>query len=173
MEPVIEPTQPGWMKIWGLTLLSTLLLILAFPDFDLWFLAWVAFVPLLLAIAQRPLSKRAFLLGWFTGSVFFYSTCYWLTYSIIHYGRLPTWLAYVLLIPGALVLGLFPALFASIQARLIRAWGFKALVAAPFLWVALEWARLSVTGQLWNAIGYSQAFHPSLILLARWGGVYM
>ena len=33
-------------------------------------------------------------------------------------------------------------------------------------------ARLSVTGQLWNAIGYSQAFHPPLIQTAKWGGVY-
>jgi apolipoprotein N-acyltransferase len=29
-----------------------------------------------------------------------------------------------------------------------------------------------VTGQLWNAIGYSQAYHPALIQAARWGGVY-
>jgi apolipoprotein N-acyltransferase len=38
--------------------------------------------------------------------------------------------------------------------------------------VALEWARLGLTGQLWNAIGYSQAYVPSLIQTARWGGVY-
>ena len=31
---------------------------------------------------------------------------------------------------------------------------------------------LRLTGQLWNAIGYSQAYHPSLIQSARWGGVY-
>src|SRR6267143_4291835 len=29
-----------------------------------------------------------------------------------------------------------------------------------------------VTGQVWNALGYSQAFHPMLIQPARWGGVY-
>jgi apolipoprotein N-acyltransferase len=29
-----------------------------------------------------------------------------------------------------------------------------------------------LTGQLWNALGYSQAYHPSLIQLARFGGVY-
>src|SRR5206468_1869578 len=40
------------------------------------------------------------------------------------------------------------------------------------LWVACEWARLGVTGQLWNALGYSQAYHPALIQTARWGGVY-
>jgi apolipoprotein N-acyltransferase len=40
------------------------------------------------------------------------------------------------------------------------------------IWPALEWARLEITGQLWNAIGYSQAFHPSSIQSAGWGGVY-
>src|SRR5262249_20492846 len=30
-----------------------------------------------------------------------------------------------------------------------------------------------VTGQLWNALGYSQAYHPFLIQPARWGGVYL
>src|SRR6185503_14486501 len=39
-------------------------------------------------------------------------------------------------------------------------------------WAATEWARLAVTGQLWNALGYSQAFHPTLIRPAVWGGVY-
>lgn len=44
--------------------------------------------------------------------------------------------------------------------------------AAPF-WSALEWGRLESTGQLWNAIGYSQAYHPLLIHTAGWGGVYV
>jgi apolipoprotein N-acyltransferase len=40
------------------------------------------------------------------------------------------------------------------------------------VWVAFEYARLGVTGQLWNAIGYSQAYHPALIQTAKLGGVY-
>ena len=46
------------------------------------------------------------------------------------------------------------------------------MLLAPFFWTSLEWARLGVTGQLWNAIGYSQAYYPLLIQSARWGGVY-
>jgi len=40
--------------------------------------------------------------------------------------------------------------------------------------VSCEWLRLQVTGQLWNALGYSQAelFDGLAIGLARWGGVY-
>jgi len=47
------------------------------------------------------------------------------------------------------------------------------MLVAPIFWTALEWVRLGVTGQLWNALGYSQAYHPFLIQPARWGGVYL
>src|SRR6185295_10177432 len=112
-------------------------------------------------------------LGWATGSVFFYVTCYWLTYSMIHYGGVPTVVAYLLLIPGALVIGVFHGVFASLTALAIRKWGALAILLAPIFWTALEWVRLGVTGQLWNALGYSQAFHPFMIQSARWGGVYL
>ena len=159
-------------KDWGLTLLSALLLVLAFPDFNWWPLAWVGLVPLLVAIARKPVPRRVFLFAWLAGSAFFYSTCCWLTYSMIHYGGISRWLAYALLIPGAMTVGIFPALFALALAQLLKRYGALALLGAPPLWVALEWARLSVTGQLWNALGYSQAFHPVFIQAARWGGVY-
>ena len=157
---------------WGWAALSTSFLILAFPNFESYFLAWIALAPLMLVIARRPNPASAFILGWATGTVFFYVTCYWLTYSMIHYGGLPTVLAYVLLIPGAIVIGVFPGIFTLFLALAIRRWGHMALLLAPVFWTALEWARLGVTGQLWNALGYSQAFDPFLIQPARWGGVY-
>jgi apolipoprotein N-acyltransferase len=58
-------------------------------------------------------------------------------------------------------------------ARAIRNWGVAAIFLAPLFWAALEWARLQATGQLWNSIGYSQAYHPFFIQTAKWGGVYM
>jgi apolipoprotein N-acyltransferase len=164
--------KAGAITNWGLTVLCPLLLVLSFPDFNLSLLAWVGLVPLLVVIASQPTRRRSFLCGWLAGTAFFYGTCYWLTYSMVHFGGISTWLAYALLVPGALVVGFFPATFALVLAQLIRRWGLHALFAAPLLWVTVEWARLSVTGQLWNAIGYSQAFQPSLIQAARWGGVY-
>jgi apolipoprotein N-acyltransferase len=153
-------------------ILSALLLVCAFPDFNLWPLAWVGLVPLLFVVARRPRPRQSFMLGWTTGALFFYGSCWWLTYSMIHYGGLPAPLAFALLVPGALILGLFPALFCLVLARLCVRWDARALFIAPPLWVALEWARLGVTGQLWNAIGYSQAYQPALIQTAHWGGVY-
>lgn len=163
------PTAAEWM----LGGASLLLQILAFPGFEWWPLAWIGFVPLLIAVWRaraRPVS--AFALGWMTGAMFFLGSCWWLTYSIVNYGGIPTVIAYLLLVPGALVLGLFPALCCWLTARLCARWGANALLVAPFAWAALEWARLGVTGQLWNAIGYSQAYVAPLIQPARWGGVY-
>ncbi len=154
-------------------IISALLLILSFPDFNLGPLAWVALTPLLVVIARRPAPRKAFLLGWLAGSTFFYGSLHWLTFSMVHYGGIPQWLAYLLLLPAPLIGGLFVGVFALVLACLIKNWGTSALFVAPLLWPSLEWARLLIVGQLWNAIGYSQAFQPALIQPARLGGVYL
>ncbi len=156
-----------------MALISAVLLIISFPDFELWPLAWVALAPLFLAVARKPLPFRAFILGWLFGTVFFYGSCYWLTYSMINFGGLPTPIAFLLLVPATLAGGIFPGFFALLTARAIREWGEGALFLAPVFWAAFEWARLGIIGQLWNAIGYSQAYQPNLIQPARWGGVYL
>lgn len=166
-------TRIGFLKYeWVAAGATALLLIFSFPNFEFYPLAWVALVPLLVVIARRPSPVRAFLLGWAAGSVFFYASCYWLTFSMIHYGGLPPALAYLLLAPGALVVGFFPGLFALVFALVVQRWGQWAVLLAPINWTAFEWLRLEVTGQLWNALGYSQAYHPKLIQAATWGGVY-
>lgn len=157
----------------GLAAASVVLLILSFPDFNLWPLAWVGFVPLMIGLARTPDARQAFLLSWAAAALFFYGTCYWLTHAMVHYGQIPRPLAYLLLIPGALIVGLFPALWGAAFVRLRFRFGLpRALLLAPFAWAACEWARLGVSGQLWNAVGYSQAYAPALIQPARWGGVY-
>jgi apolipoprotein N-acyltransferase len=157
---------------WAAAAATAILLILSFPNFDFSFFAWIALAPLMVVITRRPSPPKALLLGWAAGSAFFYGSCYWLTYSMIHYGGLPAVVAYVLLIPGALVVGLFPGLFALLLVLAVKRWGHVAVLTAPILWPAFEWLRLSITGQLWNALGYSQAYHPMLIQPANWGGVY-
>src|SRR5712692_200250 len=156
----------------SLAIASALLLVLSFPDFDLWWFGWIGIVPLLVAMARTRKGHQAFLLGWLWGVIFFYGSCWWLTYPMIHYAHIAAPLAYVLLLFPVIFVALFPALFCAVLARVVSRFGPAALLAAPFVWVSLELGRYAVTGQLWNAIGYSQAFHPMLIQSARWGGVY-
>jgi apolipoprotein N-acyltransferase len=112
-------------------------------------------------------------LGWLTGTLYFYGTCWWLTHSMIHFGDIPAWLAYPLLAPITILVGLFPAAWCAALAHVASHRGIAlSLLLAPFAWAACEWARLGATGQLWNAIGYTQAYEPTLIQSASWGGVY-
>ncbi len=154
-----------------LALLSAVLLILSFPNFDLWPLAWIGLVPLLI-VASRSHTWPTFFAGWLFGIVFFYCTCYWLTYSMINFGGFPAGVAFAALLPGAIVIGIFPAFCAFLLAKVSRKWGSRSLLLTPIVWAAFEWIRLQCTGQLWNALGYSQAYHPQLISPARFGGVY-
>lgn len=153
-------------------LASGLLIVLSFPDFNLSWLAWVALVPVFVAVVRCPRGTPAFFLGWITGTTYFYLSCYWVTYPMINYAGIPWLLAYVLLLPAALILGLFPALACSVLARACLRWGAQGILFAPVLWTACEWLRFEMTGQLWNALGYTQAFQPAMIQTARWGGVY-
>src|SRR6266446_3232416 len=127
---------------------SALLLVLSFPDFDLWPMAWLGLAPLILvsALSEKPL--RAFVAGWWWGVTFFYCSCWWLTYPMVHYGHITAWLAYpLLLLPVALV-AVFPALFCACVNRLVMRFGHGAILSAPLVWVSLELARYRVTGQV-------------------------
>src|SRR5216684_6786635 len=156
----------------SLAIASALLLVLSFPDFDLWWLAWIGMVPLLVVVTRTPKAGRAFLLGWLWGLIFFYGSCWWLTYPMIHYAHIAAPVAYVLMLLPVIFVALFPALFCALIARVVSRFGPAALFVAPFLWVSFELGRYAATGHMWNAIGYSQAFHPMLIQSARWGGMY-
>jgi len=143
----------------ALALLSAILLFLAFPDFGYWFLAWIALVPLFFAIEREKESVvRSFILGWVWGFVFFTGTCWWLTFAPITYAGFPPIVAYLLLLCVTAIVGVFPGIFAAILAVLLRRFGSIAILAAPFIWVFSEFLRYWLTGNNWNAIGYSQAF---------------
>jgi apolipoprotein N-acyltransferase len=160
-----------------LAILSAVLLVLAFPDFDFWFLAWFALVPLFFAVEREKESVvKSFALGWIFGTTFFFGSCWWLTFALITYGGVPTIIAYLLFFGVALVAGLFPAIFSALFSRFLKRFGSYAILSAPFLWTATEFLRFNLTGNNWNAIGYSQAFanwFDANLLAANVGGVYL
>ena len=158
---------PSWKNA-VLALLAAVLLILAFPDFDYWFLAWVALVPVMWAVErEKESTSRSVLVGWIFGTAFFFGTCWWLTYAPITYAGFPPSVAYLLFFCVAAVAGLFPAMFAGVLSVLLRRFGSLAFLAAPFVWVATEFLRYWVTGNNWNAIGYSQVSEWVLPQLTR------
>ena len=140
-------------------------LILSFPNFNLvvFGLGGVCSSPS--AGGSGPAPWQSFFLGWLFGSVFFYGTCYWLTYSMINFGGFADWQAFAMLIPGALTLGVFPALVAMVLACSVRKWGTAALLLAPIIWAAMEWARArdyrSALERNWLLSGLSPVINPA------------
>src|SRR4051794_6055428 len=79
----------------ALAAISGCFLVLSFPDANLWWLAWIALIPVLVAASREQRIVAAFALGWICGTIFFYGSCYWLTYSMIRYGGIPPLMAYL------------------------------------------------------------------------------
>ena len=158
----------------ALALLSGALLALSFPKFGHSACAWIALAPLMVAVAHRShTTRRAFALGWVTGAVYFSGTLYWLVETMTTFGGLATASAVFAAAMLIAYLALFPAAFAVIQARLVRAMGKRALFAGPAIWVATEMGRTYVLdGFPWELLGYSQATVLPVAQIASVVGVY-
>ena len=139
------------------SILSGLLLILAFPEFDYEILAWFALVPLLFAVKN---SRYPFLLGYLFGLVFFGGTLFWLTNV--------TKIGFLLLI---LYLSLYPALFTFFIVK----WKFPGkFFFGASLWILLEYiVSHLLTGFPWLLLGYSQYKNLRLIQISSIFGVYV
>jgi apolipoprotein N-acyltransferase len=138
-----------------------LLLMLAFPGPDLGPVAFVALIPLLLAVETAP-PRQAAALGFVAGLVFFLLHIWWINV----FGYLP--LAALSLVQAAVLAG-FAALVPA--TRQLGAWRVLAL---PACWVALELARAHAPlgGFPWGILGLTQHGGGPLLPLARVVGVY-
>lgn len=151
---------------------SGLLLILCFPRPQLALLAWFALVPLLLGIMNAS-GRGSFFLGWITGVVFFTGSLRWLTHTMVHYGHMPEWLSYPVLLLLTAYLAVYPGLFALTASFLANQRTWIRLTALPAAWTALELTRTYLfTGFPWSALGYSQAGTLPVIQMVEFTGVY-
>src|SRR5262249_11946636 len=154
-----------------LAVLSGLCLAASFPSLEIAPLAWIGFVPVLLAVRGRSL-RAVFGLGWITGTVFFIAPCYWIVYTIGHYTALPVPLAAVLLVLMSSVLGCYHGAF-LLGVTWFERRRLPAVWLGPALWVTLEWMRgWFFIGFPWAALGYSQYRFHSLVQMAEVTGVY-
>jgi apolipoprotein N-acyltransferase len=152
--------------------LSGLLLVACFPKIHLPGLVWVACLPLLTALAGEKRLKRAFLLGYVCGVVYFAGSCYWFVTVMELYGHLAPALAVVVLILFVIIDSTFFGGFGLAMGWAARRSSGWALALSPFLWVAMELARTYlITGFPWNLLGYAvQA--PGLRQIASVTAVY-
>ena len=156
-----------------LAIVSGILQILLFPKFSLSWVSWVALVPLLIALFREASWKRALLLGWIFGLIFFSGCCYWILDVLQGYGDMH-WSGALLLFALLIVyLSLFPGLFACAFSRLSLSFPGGCFLLAPCLWVATEYLRGHLlTGFPWCLTGYVLVDDTSLAQIATFTGVY-
>lgn len=147
-------------------LLSSALLISAFPQFNLHALAWICLLPLLLGLRNKgPL--QGFLLSMLCGTLFWAGLVYWLMnvpkYTVLHY---------VILMP---LLGSFFGIFCLLFCLISRHWGLMpAYASAPFVWVTLEYMRshISWLSLPWGMLAHTQFRNLSIIQVSSLTGAY-
>ena len=151
---------------------SGLLLPLCFPKFDLGYLAWVALIPLHLALDHIP-KRRAFWLGWLTGSLGFTGIMAWVVTAMTTYGKVPLPISYAILLLLTVYLGVYIGLYSVSVVWLRELIPRYGIFLAPCFWVSLELLRTYfLSGLPWCLLGYSQYRQIELIQIADHFGVY-
>ncbi|UCD54767.1 MAG: apolipoprotein N-acyltransferase [Candidatus Omnitrophota bacterium] len=139
---------------------SAFLLILAYPNFNLEYLAWIALIPLFFALENKNIKQR-FVAGYIFGVIFFSGILYWLTNVTV---------------PGTIILilllSLAPAIFCLLYATR-RASSLYAIIFVPSAWVLTENLRAHLfTGFPWALLAHSQSLNLPVIQIADITGAY-
>lgn len=146
-------------------LLSALVLLFAFPAFDVWWLVFLAPLPLVLVAAYTKAPWRSALAAALT--------------SLVFWGWHERWVIDVSgagFAPLILYLALYPGLFVAITGRILRRWARLPIwVAAPIVWVGLEVIRGEVVwnGYAWYLLAHPTIGWPALASVASLAGTYV
>ncbi|MDE2511806.1 MAG: apolipoprotein N-acyltransferase [Elusimicrobia bacterium] len=147
---------------------------LCYPRGGMWFLGWISFVPLFVALnaaaSRREAAAAGFLSGWtFQAASFFwiYATCRFalipVPVSLLAWGALSALLAVNWMVGAALGRWL-----TEISSRSVR----------PFIWAAV-FTAVAVATERWtpripaDMLGYTQWPNLALIQCASWGGPHL
>ena len=145
--------------------------------------AWIALVPLLLAVRKASL-RRAFWLGCLAGAASWAAQLVWMLRLTENEG--PAWLVVPAWLGLSAALAVFTGLFAMLSAALRRraariggagAYGGRILLTAavePMLWAGAETLRAYLfTGFSWNPLGLALAEFLPLLQPAALGGIVL
>jgi apolipoprotein N-acyltransferase len=135
-----EPfSSPYYRRIFLHTLLALLtsgLLLLALPRFDLRWLAPVALTPLMVALARTQDGWQRFVYGWTAGVFFWFFLCTWIEFVLEVHGGMGRWGAWASFLLFAILKGLHLAIFSWLAGPLLSR--PYAIPAVASLWTGLE-----------------------------------
>ena len=164
-------------------ILSGVLLALSFPRYGHPAVAFVALVPLLIALSgwngrtvRLPgvTARRGFTLGLIAGFIHFAGTVYWTGATVSTFGGLPVFVAVIVAGLLALYMAAYVALFGAVTAILVRRFHVSGLWLAPAAWVSFEYVRSSVVldGFPWIPLGNTMVTLLPIAQLASVFGVF-
>ena len=148
------------MSAAALSIIAAVILALSSSSFNLWFLAWIGFIPLFFALENKSL-RRSFIVAYLCGIIFWASTIYWLVHVTL-FGTI------ILILYLALYFGFFGLITVFVRRR-----AQYEILFLPCLWVLLEYARSYLfTGFPWALIGFSQYKNLPAIQIADITGAW-
>jgi apolipoprotein N-acyltransferase len=151
---------------------SGVLLALSFPKYGHPAVAFIALVPLLVALRGAS-TRQGFVLGLISGFIHYAGTVYWTGATVSTFGGLPVIVAVI--VAGLLVLYMaaYVAVFGAVTALLIRRFRGAGLWLTPAVWVSLEYLRgLLIGGFPWIPLGNTMVTFLPIAQLASIVGVY-
>ncbi len=158
-----------------LALLSGAILGVAFLPLPLGFLAWVGYIPLLIALDRhretRSGARSWFALGYQFGLAFFLVGTHWIA-LLSNVAITVPWLKYPAWLAAAAYLALFSGLATWIAGTLVRRSALPLTVIFPCVFLFVE--ELRASGELgfpWFQPGYTQHAYAPVIQLASLGSV--
>lgn len=163
-----------------LSVLSGILVCISFPTLiagihlpEMGWIAWVALVPLIIAIRDRT-PRSAFLITFLSGSIWYGGSIFWVWRAMHTFGRLPATTSFLVLVLLVFIVAAYIAL-APMFARLIQTrWRGELIVWLPACWVAVELLRnyAPCNGFPWSNVAMSQWRILPLIQIVDIVGVY-
>ena len=150
-----------------------ILLPYCFPRYDLGLLAWIALIPLHIALDGLSRRRQAFWLGWLAGIICSTGIMSWVVTAMNTYGKVPLVFSYGIMLLLTAYLGLYVGIYSAGVVWFRMLMPRYGLFAAPCLWVTLELLRTYVlSGLPWSLLGYSQYRQLDVIQIADHLGVY-
>ncbi len=165
----LSPRSVSPITNWALALLSAVFLILIFPKFNATFLAPFALVPLLIALSRESRPRFRFLLGWSAGVVYWFGVCYWIQFTLEHYGAMGNWGSLGTFLLFCVLKAIHLGIFALLAAVLLP--HRYAIPAVAALWTGIERTH-GDAGFAWLALGNAGIDMALPLRAAPFIGVY-
>jgi len=144
---------------------------LGFAPFGFSALIPVLLLPILfvcVTVAPRDAAGHSF---WYGFGLFLTGT-YWIYISVVVFGQAPVWIALMLMVGLAVIMGFLLFIAGWLISRFTQGEPLQLLAIAPAAWVLVEWLRGWVlTGFPWMAFGYAN-IDTAFAAYAPIAGVY-